>query len=140
MRRSVASDMLGHGTNSRRGANPKSPRTKQMSRISAVVLMAQSAASRPRALKTRPIRGVLWRSIECVPTASNKRFEPSAEVHWCRIWRHPDVPGLVRGPSRSADGQNRRLIVSNRRGAPHRARSFARSNEFLLDLSLNPLQ
>ena len=46
-----------------------------------VVLIATSAASRPRAIRMRPMRGVLLRGVEGVPAAAEIGLEPAGEIH-----------------------------------------------------------
>ena len=53
--------------------------------------MATLAASRPRAINTRPIRGVLWARVEGIPAAVEVGLEPGGEIHRARIHRHADV-------------------------------------------------
>jgi len=57
-----------------------------------VVIIGTSAASRPRAIKIRPIRARLIVSrVERKPATAKKGFEPSVEIHRRRIGRNPDV-------------------------------------------------
>ena len=45
------------------------------------VTIATSVASRPRAIRMRPMRGVLCAGIERVPAAAEIGLEPGAEIH-----------------------------------------------------------
>ena len=38
--------------------------------------------------------------IERVPGAAEENFEPGREVHWRRVWRHPDIPQTARAVPR----------------------------------------
>jgi hypothetical protein len=49
--------------------------------IPKAVDIATSAASRPRPMTMRPIRGWLCPRVDAVPTASEKDFGPAAEIH-----------------------------------------------------------
>src|SRR5271157_4472500 len=56
-----------------------------------VLLMAASAASRPRAINTRPIRGIVVASVERIPAAVKVGLKPGGEIHWAIRRRHADV-------------------------------------------------
>ena len=62
--------------------------------------MAASAASRPRAINTRPIRGVLWRSVEGIPAAVKVGLKPGGEIHRAIVRRHADVAQVARAVTR----------------------------------------
>ncbi len=58
------------------------------------VEIATSAASRPRAMTMRPMRGWLCRASK-VNQRLSEHFEPGAEVHGGRIAGHADVPEIT---------------------------------------------
>ena len=60
-----------------------------------MVLIATSAASRPRAISTRPMRGTLWRASKVYQRPPRIDLEPGAEIHRRRIRRHADVAEIA---------------------------------------------
>ena len=60
------------------------------------VTMATSVASRPRAIKIRPMRGLLAAGIgRVMPAVTEIDFEPGAEVHRLIVERHADVAEIA---------------------------------------------
>ena len=55
-----------------------------------VLLIATSAASRPCAISTRPMRGMLLRGSK-VPLPVEIGFEPAREIHRAVRWCHADI-------------------------------------------------
>ena len=55
---------------------------------------ATSAASRPRAISIRPIRGIVPR-VEGIPTALQKHLEPGTEIHRVGNRRHADITEIA---------------------------------------------
>jgi hypothetical protein len=56
--------------------------------------------------------------IESKPTAIEKNFEPRAEIHWRRVWRHSDISQVARAvPGRDVhaatkcDGEMRKVAT-----------------------------
>ncbi len=61
-----------------------------------VLLIATSVASRPRAMSTRPIRGMLFRAIERVPAPSDIGLEPGGKIHRTIGRRDADIAEIAR--------------------------------------------
>ena len=55
--------------------------------------IATSVASRPRAIRMRPMRGLLWR-VERVPAVAEVHLEPGAEILGF-VERHADVAEIA---------------------------------------------
>ena len=106
-----------------------------------------SVASRPRAMTTRPMRGMLWRGVERVPFAVEEDLEPGGEIHRRRIGRHADVAEIAVHVARrnvhaaaERDGQMREvaadadpLLMRLRRGAG-RARIAVAEGQAVVDI------
>ena len=60
-----------------------------------VLLIGTSAASRPRAIRMRPIRGALLRGSKAVPGAAKIGFEPAGKVHRRVRRRQADVAEIA---------------------------------------------
>ena len=63
-----------------------------------------SAASRPRAMRIRPIRGAFVAWVEGVPSSAEVNLDPSGKIHRRVRWRNADV-GDVTGAIARRDGQ-----------------------------------
>jgi hypothetical protein len=59
------------------------------------VTMATSVASRPCAIRMRPIRGSLCRGVEGIPAAAKIGLEPGAEVHRQVFRGHANVAEIA---------------------------------------------
>ena len=57
--------------------------------------IATSAASRPRPMTMRPMRGWLWRASIVHQRPSRKTSNQGAEIHWIDVDRHADVSQIA---------------------------------------------
>jgi hypothetical protein len=65
-----------------------------------LVAIATSAASRPRAISMRPMRGVLNRASKMCPLATKISLEPTGKIHRRIHRRYADVAEIARAVAR----------------------------------------
>ena len=104
------------------------------------VVMATSVASRPTAISTRPMRGVLWRASKGPPTVFQVGLEPCAEIHRARRWWNADVSQIPRSVTcrnvkraTEADGEVLKVAADSDALRVHIQRSAGRTRKLVAE-------